>query len=668
MPTRSLRGKIFLLVIAILIVLAALVMLVTQRDVTGTVEAGEQHAVDNAMALIQRDVDARWLALFDDKINSVREDRNQLIAIGNMVESVLKSYADMAASGAITSGAARGLARQWINRIRLENPRYVFVYDNGYSMLASSAPGMTDLDLSGVQDIKGRRMAQALYEETSHTGSDFAIYPWPVAGQPGSTEMRYAYFAFFVPWHWVIAISDNAQTILEHVQAHRQQMETALRASLSRLTLAQSGFMFVMENGGRMVVDPPEGRRGLVDETDTVSGKQLRELLAQAPQSGDPLRLTFHGAQGVWQIQAVYNKPLGWTLAAAVPATDLTIAAQRLVNRQAVIFAVMLILAVLFAWLVATRMTRPLDQLTAYARQLPDEDLTARAEAPAQIAALPRQHADEVGRLAESFLFMQRKLGENVTRLMKETTARERIESELGIAHEIQMGLLPVPLPAEALTRVDLHATMIPAKEVGGDIYDYFMLADGRLCFAIGDVSDKGVPAALFMAVTRTLIRSTAEDEADPALIMQRVNNRLAENNPNMMFVTLLLGVLDLDSGELAWANAGHPPPAVVQADGAVRLLEGRSGPACGVQEGLAYRPLSAMLAPGEALVGYTDGVTEAFDSKGKEYGEARMLALLAGLAGNAADLGGQLLADVHGFTAGAEQSDDITLIVVRRT
>src|SRR5690606_20537955 len=141
-----------------------------------------------------------------------------------------------------------------------------------------------------------------------------------------------------------------------------------------------------------------------------------------------------------------------------------------------------------------------------------------------------------------------------------ETSSRERLESELSIAHDIQMGLLPVPLDRTILDKVDLYATMLPAKEVGGDLYDYFLLNNGKLCFVIGDVSDKGVPAALFMAVTRTLVRACAEDETDPAQLMERVNNRLSENNPNLMFVTLILAVIDLETGELAWANAGHPP------------------------------------------------------------------------------------------------------------
>src|SRR5699024_5761312 len=136
---------------------------------------------------------------------------------------------------------------------------------------------------------------------------------------------------------------------------------------------------------------------------------------------------------------------------------------------------------------------------------------------------------------------MDRQLREKIASLLEETSSRERFESELNIAHAIQMGLLPVPLPEAAQQRVELHATMTPAKEVGGDLYDYFMLTDGRLCFAIGDVSDKGVPAALFMAVTRTLIRATADDESDPAKRTERSNSRLGQNHPNPMFDTLMV-------------------------------------------------------------------------------------------------------------------------------
>lgn len=667
--TRSLRGKIFLAVLGLLLIVAGAVIPVTQRDVTRTVEAGERHAIDNVLSLVQRDTEARWGALLDDKIRSVRSGRAQLMELGTTIQSVLGGYAAMAERGLVSTETAQRLASAWLNRLSLGKQRYAFIYNARHQVLASGMAEMIGADLSDVRDIKGRPLAQALYDESRYSGHGFALYRWatPAQGAGRSLETRYGYFGYFPAWDWVLAVSDSAQEILDQVQAQRAQMESALLSSLSSLTLAQSGFVFILADNGRFIVPPPEAQAPrLLDAIDLATNKPLRASLPTPQPHLFTVTLSDH--ETPWFIQTIHYKPLGWTLAAAVPQSDLQAPARSLIRRQALIFAGALLLALALAWLIATRITRPLDTLTQYARSLPDQDLTTLAEPPTSIAALPARHRDEVGRLASSFLFMQDKLGENVARLMQETSVRERFESELNIARDIQMGLLPLPLPPEIVRQADLHAAIQPAKEVGGDLYDYFPLPDGRLCFAIGDVSDKGVPAALFMAVTRTLIRATTEDETDPARIMHRINNRLAENNPNMMFVTLLLGVLDLQTGHLIWANAGHPPPAIIAPDGQVRLLTGRSGPACGVQEDLSYQPLESTLLPGETLLGYTDGVTDATNLAGEQYGEAQLLAQLATPADNTGKQIDQLLADLRRFTDGADPFDDITLIAIRRT
>jgi sigma-B regulation protein RsbU (phosphoserine phosphatase) len=666
MPFRSLRSKIFLLVVALLVAVAAFVMLTSQRNVTRTVMDSERHAVSNVMELVLRDAEARWGALLSDKISTVRNGRRQLMQTGAVVGSALTAYADLAERGIMTPGAAKGMARAWINRLKLGDHRYAFVYDADFQVLASGNPDMIDRDLSQLSDFKNRPLAQALYEESRTSGYGFAIYRWPPSAQRGDSETRYAYFGYFRPWNWVFAITDSAQDVIEQMQTRREQMEHSVRATLSKMTLAQSGFIFIAADDGRMIVPLPPRQAGLL-EARNPQGETLRSLLAHQDAGGKLQSLLFDGGGGPWQIDSARFAALGWTLVAAVPESDLTAPAQELLNRQALIFVGMMLVALVCAWLVAARIVRPLETLTHYARLLPEQDLTAAASVPDRIKALPDKHKDEVGRLAASFLFMDHKLRENIARLMRETTARERFESELNIARAIQLGLLPVPLSASTRDQIDLAAVMLPAKEVGGDLYDYFTLPDGRLCLAIGDVSDKGVPAALFMAVTRTLIRATAEDEMDPALMMQKINNRLSENNPNMMFVTLLVGVLDMTTGELQWANAGHLPPAVVGADGVVRLLQGRSGPACGVQEDLEYRCLTTVLAPGEMLVGYTDGVTEAVNPNNAQYGDPRLLAVLSNPPVPSASLAKRLLEDVQAFADGAEQSDDITLIVIRR-
>lgn len=670
MRITSLRSKIFLLVGVTLCLGAVAVMLMTQRDVTRTVVASEELAVRNVLNLLVRDSEARWGGLLNDKIATVRSGRRQLMELGSIIRSVLNMYAQQVERQELSMAEAQMAAGEWLNSLSMQQRRYAFAFNRDLIVLASGDPSLLGTDLSSLKDFKGRELAASAYEEARTTGHSLAIYRWPLGDKAGESELRYAYFAYFQPWDWIFAVSDSALDVSRQFDERRQEMETSVSEALESLRLAHSGFAFITADNGKLIPPLPDGKAGLLDARDQQSGWTLRELLQDIPPNGEVDTISFmpNGSDEQWQFSAAYFKPLGWTVVAAVPADDLTRAASDLRNRLAVLFLAVLGVSLIIAWAVSTRITRPLQQLSDYARALPEQDLSSAGPIPRHIEQLPVDQPDEVGRLAAAFMFMDQQLREKIAKLVQETSSRERMESELNIAHAIQMGLLPPPPDSKQLDQLDLYATMKPAREVGGDLYDYFMLPDGRLCLAIGDVSDKGIPAALFMAVTRTLIRALAEEETDPALLMERINNSLSENNPNMMFVTLIVAVLDIQSGEMSWANAGHPPLCILQADGQLRLLEGRSGPACGVQEGLPYRSFSTVMAPGECVFGYTDGITEALNPGGDLYGEQRLFALLGRASTlTCQDLAGAVLDDVQAYAAGTEQSDDITMIAARR-
>ncbi|CAM3834778.1 SpoIIE family protein phosphatase [Bordetella tumulicola] len=676
MPFRTLHSKIFVLVTGTLITIAIVVMLTSQRNVTDTVMSSEHHAIRNVMSLIQHDAASRWSAMLNNKISVVRNGRRQLMQTGDVIAATLESYAHLADDGIVTEKIAQTLARGWINDLHLDDDRYAFIFDAQHRVLASGLPGMIGHDLSELRDFKNRPLAQSVLDESRDSGYSFAIYRRP--GSPRAsirssnepTELsddktRYAYFGYFRPWNWVFAVSDSTAAVISQIEAHRAQMEQSLRETLSPLRLAHSGFVFIVADDGRMVVPPPDTHTSLLNGLFN-NGQPFRQRLTESAQT-DFQMLRIDGAQGPWQVGRVRFSPLQWTIYSVVPEGDLTAPARELLRNQAVIFGAMLVIALFCAWLLAARIVRPLKTLTRFAHQLPEQALHAEDRFPIHIAALPERYQDEVGRLAAAFLYMDGKLRENITRLMKETVARERFESELNIARAIQLGLLPIPLSRVAQERVDLHALMRPAKQVGGDLYDYFILSNGKLCVVIGDVSDKGVPAALFMAITRTLIRATAEDEVDPARIVHKVNDRLAENNPNVMFVTLLVGVLDMATGELIWVNAGHLAPMVIDACGAVRTLAGRSGPACGVQENMPYRTYAAQLQIGETFIAYTDGVTECVNRCNEQYGNDRLVETLTHPTTSTERLTERLVRDVDTFAAGAEQIDDITLLALCR-
>ena len=250
-------------------------------------------------------------------------------------------------------------------------------------------------------------------------------------------------------------------------------------------------------------------------------------------------------------------------------------------------------------------------------------------------------------------------------RLLRE--AQARVAGELEAARRIQMGLLPAPrvlFAAEARFSVD--ARLEPARIVGGDFYDCFMLDANRLFFTVADVSGKGLPASLFMALAKSLLKSIAlRSGADPGAILIQASAEIARDNPESFFVTAFAGILDARSGTLEFCNAGHEPPYVCRPAGGPERLEHPGGPPLCVIEGFAYASARRTLAPGESLCVITDGVTEAMDPAGALYGRARLTRLLETAAEPGATLS-VLRDDVRRFTEGNEQADDLTLLCVK--
>jgi serine phosphatase RsbU (regulator of sigma subunit) len=243
--------------------------------------------------------------------------------------------------------------------------------------------------------------------------------------------------------------------------------------------------------------------------------------------------------------------------------------------------------------------------------------------------------------------------------------SQQHRREEMKAAADIQQSILPPPLPPDgAAARVDLHAEMHPAREVGGDFYDYFMLDPNRLALTVGDVSGKGIPGSLFMAVSRTVLRSVTS-ASDMAAGMAEANRLLSTQNTTCMFVTVFHGVLDLASGVLRYCNAGHCPPYLLRAAGGRQTLE-RTGLPMGINAELPYTTGEIVLTAGDALFVFSDGITEAFDPAGEPFGAARLeIALERCRRGGAAPLVGSVLAATRAFAGNAEQSDDITCLAL---
>lgn len=282
-----------------------------------------------------------------------------------------------------------------------------------------------------------------------------------------------------------------------------------------------------------------------------------------------------------------------------------------------------------------------------------------------------RQLAAVMNELSGRLIEQHQRLTGMVQELREALITKNRLaglEQELQIAAQVQLSILPRQAPRDA--RVQLHCHITPAREVGGDFYDYFFIDERRLGFVIADVSGKGVPAALFMTITRTLLKATAQFIAEPTRCVAQLNDLLAAENEQMMFVTLFYGVLELDSGCVHYVNAGHNAPYVLRSGNRVEPLARTGGVAVAVCEGFAYRHASVQLQPGEQLFLYTDGITEAFDPDGQEYGDARLHRSLQAAVAETdhapEHITARVLADVHAFERGAPQADDITCVALR--
>jgi phosphoserine phosphatase RsbU/P len=244
---------------------------------------------------------------------------------------------------------------------------------------------------------------------------------------------------------------------------------------------------------------------------------------------------------------------------------------------------------------------------------------------------------------------------------------KDRMQQELNVGRDIQMSMLPVDFPPYPDRKeFSIHALLKPAREVGGDFYDFFFVSDDEICLVLGDVSGKGVPAALFMAVTKTMIKTQAADDLSPASIVTRVNEELSADNPACMFVTLFVAIVNVRSGELRFTNAGHNPPYILRHDGKLDCLDQRHGPIIGAVEGVAYREDQIEIGEKDTLLLFTDGVTEAMDTSNQLYSEARLEEFLKKSDNTPEQLTVAVLDAVEQFATGAEQADDITILAFR--
>ena len=295
-------------------------------------------------------------------------------------------------------------------------------------------------------------------------------------------------------------------------------------------------------------------------------------------------------------------------------------------------------------------------------------DKKSGANVTDHFSALKTNTGNEIDELTDVMSEMERDLIEHENEITRITAEKEHIIAELDLARKIQADMLPNSFPAfPDRPEFDIYATMTPAKAVGGDFYDFFLIDDDHLALVIADVSGKGIPAALFMMISKMLINNYAEHIYSPAKILEKMNNVICRKNKEEMFVTVWLGVLEISTGKITSANAGHEFPVIGRADGDFEYLNDKHGFVIGIMDGMTYKEYEIQLRKGDTLFLYTDGLPEAADSDEELFGTERVLDVLNRNKGRGpAELLNAVQAEVDSFVGSADQFDDLTMFALK--
>lgn len=442
-----------------------------------------------------------------------------------------------------------------------------------------------------------------------------------------------------------------------------------------KTTIGENGYAFLVNQNGQVMTSPMKEGETAVNGEKSAALSKLAEKMVAGESGLEKLKID---GREVYLAYAPL-KELGWSFAAVIDVEEIIAPANesqdmilRLANsvevRQEAAIGRMLIslflitvgvaaLISIFGAIFTRKLTEPIRKLTS------DVEMIGRGNLDHEIHL---KTGDEIEDLGKTFNLMTGQIRSHIKNISEITAEKERIRTELTVASKLQADMLPESLGSfPDRTDFSLWAQMTPAREVGGDFYDFFMADEDHLVFLVADVSGKGVPAALFMVVAKTLIRSRMKGDFEPAQAFTDTNDSLYENNKNEMFVTAWLGVLTLSTGNLIYVNAGHNPPLLKTGEG-FSYLNQRTGFVLAGMEGLTYGQSQLQLMPGDGLFLYTDGVTEAHDTGNQLYGEIRLKEKLEEYRDfTPKEQVGAIWRDIQEFKGSAEQFDDITMLAL---
>ena len=560
--------------------------------------------------------------------------------VGRLIQGYLSEVRMLAGRNVIRSGNFEAIRRDLITRAPTINPDFEILF-------YADATGRFTTTRGVIGNISDR----AYWRKIMYGGADHAISNPLLSKSTGNL--------MFV----VASVVTNVRGERIGVAAATVQL-TTLSKIVKSIRIGESGNGWVVDSTGLMVAHPnPALPMKLNLLTASAMGYQGLEAIGEKIVRGEAGQGSYVRPNGK-RFVSIFN-PIpatpGWSFGIAVEEREYLERPNRIIRQIIWLMAGMLAAMLLVVGFLSRKITAPVLQL----REGVDRVSTGNLD-----HLLDVRTGDEIQSLAEAFNRMTGELKEHIRTLQEVTAEKERVESDLRVANKIQASMLPrIFPPFHEMDHLDLYATMEPAREVGGDFFDFFILEDGRLCFSIGDVSGKGVPAALFMVITMTILRNQALHDPSLERLFRQTNSMLCAENDENMFVTIFMGILDPATGELEYISAGHNPPLISSGGKDFEFLPVAPSLVMGGMEGYRYRSAKTVMNPGDMLFLYTDGVTEAMNAGEELFGDVRMREAINGLKGmKVREVIRGMRAAIDGFTRGAPASDDVTMLAVTLT
>ncbi len=654
--------RLLLLLTGLLLVSGLSALLLTALVLRAAVGGQVARAADNGVRQLAARIDGAAREIDRYRAAALAARRRQLEDAAGLLVAHFDAHRALAAAGRLTDAEARQRAYAAAGTMRYGHDDYYFVYDRQGVNLAHADPAIRGRNMLGFRDVRGALATQQMLAVAAAADSGYLTFWFCRLGDSVPSE-KLSCIRRYEPWQCVIGTGVYIDDIEREVAAYRAQLIASLRAELTGLGPGpHSRFVIIDRQGG--VIAHAQGLTALA-RTDV----RVAEA-ARAVHAGTVYRGPFDDGMTPVTVRGRHSAPADWYILAVLDDRDLDGPVHRALALQCALLLLATLAAILAALVLARRLTRPLPLLAAQAQALATGGFGALDGAAGACRELAAGRDDELGKLAQALATMTAALQRHVAELADATAARERMASELRIARDIQMAMLTPPaVPPGA--PYELAAYLAPAREIGGDLYLCLPLADGRLLLAVGDVSGKGVPAALLMARTVTALRLLAAGDAagDPPRLLARLNAELVRDNDQCHFVTLWCGVYTPATGVLAYAGAGHCLPLLREAAGGVRAGEQLRGGPLGLREQAVFTGTALTLPPGATLLVYTDGVTEAQNATGGFYGDERLGDWFAARPSGetATALVAALVAEVAAFAAGAPPADDLTTLALRR-